>query len=64
MTKNNGVNGYTGFKLMNLVTGKEEQYPYIKGWNNVDSENKAIREQMELTGQSRSNFIVSGLIKA
>ncbi|MDF2534229.1 MAG: hypothetical protein K0R18_386 [Bacillales bacterium] len=64
MAKNNGVNGYTGFKLMNLVTGKEEQCPYIKGWNNVDSENKAIREQMELTGQSRSDFIVSGLIKA
>jgi hypothetical protein len=56
-------NKYSGFKLLNLKTKQEIVYPYVKGKNNRDVEDQAIKEQMELTGLSRSNFMVNGLVE-
>lgn len=59
----NTYDKYSGFKVKNSVTGDIEQYPYIKGEDGRDTEDKAIREQMKLTGLTRSNFMVVDLVK-
>lgn len=60
---NNIYNEYSDFKVLNLKTENETIYPYVKGEYNVDTENRAIHEQMKITDLSRSSFMVSGLIK-
>jgi hypothetical protein len=54
---------YKGFKVINLITKNEESFIYTYGNDSVYAENLAIKELMEETGLSRSNFAVSGLIK-
>jgi hypothetical protein len=54
---------YSGFRVCNFETCKETIYPYIKGEDSRDTEDRAIREQMRLTGLPRSNFIINGLVK-
>lgn len=51
---------HKGFIVFNSKTKKSTKYPYIKGKNSVDVENMSIKEQMELTGQPRPNFSVTG----
>ena len=53
---------YDGFIVYNRKTQKKTKYPYPKGKDNVEAENLAIKDQMDLTGQSRSDFTVSALI--
>lgn len=60
---NNLYKTYSSFKVLNLITKEETVYPYVKGENSVDTENKAIHEQMALTTLPRSRFMVSELIK-
>jgi len=54
---------YKGFKLFNSKTKTVKEYPYYKGWDNRDSEDKAIRKEMELTNQPRCDFGVVGFVK-
>jgi hypothetical protein len=58
-----GKTKYEGFGLLNTKTSEIKKYPYIIGWNSKDSEDKAIREQMQLTGNDRGKFIVHELYK-
>lgn len=54
---------YSKFQILNLATKKTVTYPYIKGMDNRDVENKAIKEQMEINNQPRADFMIHGLIK-
>lgn len=54
---------YSGFKVLNLDTEVEKIYPYVKGEDSVDTENKAIKDQMKLTDLPRSSFTINGLVR-
>jgi len=54
---------YVGFNVLDLKTGVEVRFNYIKGVDNIECELMAIKNLMKQSGQDRSNFIVSGLIK-
>lgn len=54
---------YSGFKVLNLDTKVEKVYPYVKGEDSVDTENKAIKDQMKLTDLPRSSFTINGLVR-
>jgi hypothetical protein len=54
---------YAGFKILNRESGKLTTYPYKKGWSTKDSEDAALRNQMEVTGLPRGNFAVHDFVK-
>lgn len=54
---------YVGFNLLNMKTQEVKSYPYVKGIDSITVEDRAIREQAEITGLAKSNFTVYGLIK-
>jgi hypothetical protein len=54
---------YDGFIVLDQKTKKQYKFRYIRGVDNVDDENDAIKTIMYLTKQPRTNFIVHGLIK-
>lgn len=54
---------YTAFDVLNNKTDKVVKYPYVKGLDNVDCEDNAIKDQMKLTGLPRSTFMIYGLHK-
>ncbi len=54
---------YVGFNLLNMKTQEIKSYPYIKGVDSITVEDRAIREQAEITGLTKSDFAVYGLIK-
>ena len=54
---------YDGFIVLDQKTKKQYKFRYIRGVDNVDDENDAIKTVMYLTKQPRTNFIVHGLIK-
>lgn len=54
---------YSGFEVLNMKTKMKRVYPYIKGKDSRDVEEKAIKEEMSNTGEPRSNFTISGLIR-
>jgi hypothetical protein len=54
---------YDGYIVLDQKTKKQYKFRYIRGVDNVDDENDAIKTVMYLTKQPRTNFIVHGLIK-
>jgi hypothetical protein len=54
---------YDGYIVLDQKTKKQYKFRYIRGVDNVDDENDAIKTIMYLTKQPRTNFIVHGLIK-
>lgn len=54
---------YAGFNILNMKTQEIKRYPYVKGVDSITVEDRAIREQAEITGLTKSDFIVYGLIK-
>lgn len=55
--------GYKGFKVLDLVTGKEYTFSYIKGYDNEIVESRMILGLVNSLGRLRQDFIVNGLIK-